>query len=170
MRKIGLVILFCIAFGSFTYAQKGSKVGHINSQELIGMMPEAKLAQDSLELFAKSLREQFDQMDAQLQKMAQEFQAADQQGMAEIVREAKLKEYADKQKGLSDFQTKANQAIAQREQELFQPIAGKAMEAIKKVAKANGYNYILDQAQGNILYNTDTDDILPLVKKELGLK
>lgn len=169
MRKTGLLIILCIALSSFAFAQKGSKIGHVNSQQLIGMMPEAKLAQDSLEMYAKSLRAQFEKMDAELQQMAKEYQEGAEQ-MADIVKEAKLNEYAAKQKGLTDFQTKANQAIAKREQELFAPIANKAMEAIKKVAKANGYNYILDQAQGNLLYDSESDNILPLVKKELGLQ
>lgn len=167
MKKTGLLVIVFVAVSMFAFGQKGSKVGHINSQELITAMPAAKVAQDSLELFAKSLREQFDKMDKELQAMAQEFQDQ-QKTMSELVRETKLSEYADKQKRLSDFQTKANQAIAQKEQELFKPIADKAMKAIEKVAKANGYNYILDQAQGGILYQSG-DDLLPLVKKELGL-
>lgn len=168
MKKTGLLVIVFVAASMFAFAQKGSKVGHINSQELITAMPAAKAAQDSLELFAKSLRSQFEKMDQELQAMAQEFQEQ-QKTMSELVRETKLSEYADKQKRLSDFQTKANQAIAQKEQELFKPIADKAMAAIEKVAKANAYNYILDQAQGGILYQSG-DDLLPLVKKELGIK
>lgn len=169
MKKTGLLVVLFVAVSSFAFAQKGSKVGHINSQVLITSMPAAKVAQDSLELFGKSLKAQFEKMDAELQQMAQEFQEQ-QKSMSELVRETKLSEYSDKQKRLSDFQTKANQAIAQREQELFKPIADKAMAAIEKVAKANGYNYVFDQAQGGILYQSGGDDLLPLVKKELGLK
>jgi len=170
MKRTGLLLIVFVAFSTIgAYAQKASKVGHINSQTLINAMPESKVAQDSLDAFAKDLKAQFDKMDAELQSMAKEYN--DQQAtMSDLVRETKLSEYSDKQKRLSDFQTKANQAINKRQQELFQPIADKAMKAIEKVAKANGYNYILDQAQGGILFNDGGNDILPAVKKELGIQ
>jgi Skp family chaperone for outer membrane proteins len=37
------------------------------------------------------------------------------------------------------------------------------------VAKEKGYDYILDTGLGMVLYASDSEDILPLVKKKLGL-
>jgi outer membrane protein len=43
------------------------------------------------------------------------------------------------------------------------------MEAIKTVGKENGFTYIHDQAA--LLYAADnSEDILPLVKKKLGIQ
>ncbi|MFC2096669.1 OmpH family outer membrane protein [Bacteroidota bacterium] len=47
----------------------------------------------------------------------------------------------------------------------------KAQAAIEKVAKANGFTYVFDLGAGGLLYFSDQSiDILPLVKKELGIE
>jgi outer membrane protein len=38
------------------------------------------------------------------------------------------------------------------------------------VAKENGYTYVFNSAEGLILVAPPSDDILPLVKKKLGIK
>src|SRR5207248_10777542 len=60
------------------------------------------------------------------------------------------------------------QMIGEKQQALLTPIRNKALENIKAVAKDNGYNYILDAA--SLIISPPGDDILPLVKKRLGLK
>ena len=42
-------------------------------------------------------------------------------------------------------------------------------EAIKQVARDGGYAYIFDTSMGATLYDEGGDDIMPLVKKKLGL-
>ena len=56
----------------------------------------------------------------------------------------------------------------EREKALLTPIIDRAKEAIRDVAKENGYTYIFDSAVGVTLYEGG-DDVLPLVKKKLGL-
>ena len=47
----------------------------------------------------------------------------------------------------------------------------KAQNAIEAVAKANGFTYIFDISAGGIVYFSDNSiDVLPLVKKELGIE
>lgn len=47
----------------------------------------------------------------------------------------------------------------------------KATNAIKEVAKENGFTYIFDMSSGAILFASETsEDILPLVKKKLGIQ
>jgi outer membrane protein len=60
------------------------------------------------------------------------------------------------------------QLMQQKTQELLAPIRSKAFETIKTVAKESGYAYVLD-AQA-ILVGPPGEDILPLVKKKLGIK
>ena len=45
----------------------------------------------------------------------------------------------------------------------------KAKKAIEDVAKENNYNYVFDSGVGVLLYQRDSDDIMPMVKKKLGL-
>jgi len=52
----------------------------------------------------------------------------------------------------------------------MKPIVDKANAAISKVAKANGFVYVFDVSTGAVAYFSDQSiDVLPLVKKELGI-
>ena len=64
----------------------------------------------------------------------------------------------------------AQKQLQQREQDLLKPIIDRAKKAISDVAAEGGYTYILDSGTAAVLYSQDSDDIMPLVKKKLGLK
>ncbi len=75
------------------------------------------------------------------------------------------------QRRVQEFQATAQQDYQQKEAEIFQPIMDKAQAAIEKVAKANGFTYVFDLGAGGVLYFSEKSiDILPLVKKELGIE
>ena len=72
---------------------------------------------------------------------------------------------------MQEFQMTAQQDYQQKEAELFQPIMDEAQNAIEKVAKANGFTYVFDLSAGGLVYfSEESVDILPLVKKELGIE
>ena len=48
-------------------------------------------------------------------------------------------------------------------------ILTKARNAIEEVAKSGNYTYIFDKSIGSILYANESENILPQVKKKLGL-
>ena len=87
--------------------------------------------------------------------------------MSDLIRQTKEADLQDKNNRIQQFQEKAVKRLQDRQEELFTPIQEKVKSAIAKVAKANGYTYIF--TAGATLYEGG-DDVLPLVKKELGLK
>jgi len=83
----------------------------------------------------------------------------------------KMECLTDLEKRISDFQTNAQNDLQKKQDELLNPIIEKAKNAINEVAKENGYTYILDSSVGGVvLYTVSNDDILPLVKKKLGIQ
>jgi len=76
------------------------------------------------------------------------------------------------QKRIQTFTAESQSDYQKRQQELFQPVLQKAQKAIQEVGKENGLLYILDSAQGLLLYLPEDEsfNILPLVKKKLGIK
>jgi outer membrane protein len=82
--------------------------------------------------------------------------------------ELKRKTASDLLVKLQGWQQTAQQMQQQKNQELLAPIQKKALDAINTVAKENGYAYIISKDQ--LLVSPPADDILPLVKKKLGLK
>lgn len=151
-------------------AQSRAKLGYIDSQKLLTMMPERAKAQKELQDFAKTLEDQLASMNSELQQKYNEYMAK-KDSMPDFLKQTKEKEIQDLQVRIQNFQASAQQELQKKEQELLQPIIDKAKNAIHKVAKAKGYSYIFDVSTGAFLYwPENSDDILPLVKKELGIE
>jgi outer membrane protein len=90
--------------------------------------------------------------------------------MSDLIKQTKTKELQDMQARIEDFRENAQKDYQDREKKLLTPIIDKAKKAIEDVAAENKYSYIFDSGVGSLLYQDASDDILPLVKKKLGLK
>ena len=158
-----------IMFGSSANAQV--KIGYINTQQLFEIMPEAKVIDSVLNDFAQKLKMQQDAMVQELNSKMSKFEADRKSGdMAQSVLEVRYGEIEDLQTRIQNFQQKAQQDLTAKQQELYKPLIDKIENAIKEVAKENGFRYVFESSTGNILYSVDEDNILPLVKKKLGIE
>jgi len=59
--------------------------------------------------------------------------------------------------------------MQEKELALLKPITEKAKAAILKVARAQGFQYVLDSTQGGGVIMADGKNLLDDVKKELGI-
>ncbi|NTW31889.1 MAG: OmpH family outer membrane protein [Bacteroidetes bacterium] len=166
--KIAAIIL--VVFGSFQVnAQGKNKLGHINSDSLLKMMPGRDSANTKIQTEVKSYESQIKTMQTELENKYTDFQT-NLSTMSDLIKQTKQTELQDLQARIEKFQTSAQEALQKKQTELLQPIINKAKKAIDDVAKENGFSYILDAAPGTILYYDGGEDILPLVKKKLGIK
>jgi outer membrane protein len=168
LKFSALIIMVCaLSFSSF--AQKKQKFGHIDSNELLKLMP----GRDSA---VAKITEYANQLDAQIKGMQSEFESkyndylANKDKMTDLIRSTKERELQDMQARIEAFQTSAEDDLQKKQTEMLQPIIDKAKAAIEKVAKDNQYTYIFDAGLGVLLFSDPTEDIMPLVKVELGLK
>ena len=168
MRKlVSVVFVALVAFSSIAFAQAPTKLGHIESQSIIALMPETKKAQDALKLEAKSLQDQLEIMQVEFNKKYQDY-IAKGDSLPDLVRKTKEGELNDLQQRTQTFQTNAQQGLQKKEQELFKPIMEKVQKAIKEVGDENGFLYIFEATQ--FLYmSPKAEDVAPLVKKKLNL-
>lgn len=155
----------------FTGGFSQTRIGHLNSDELIRSMPET----DSINKILSDLSDDYKRLGEDLEvKYNQALEAYNNQAETLKPLEKKLKEteLLDMQKRIQTFSTESQNDYQKRHQELYQPVLVKAQNAIKEVGKESGLLYILDSAQGLILYfpEDETFNILPLVKKKLGIK
>lgn len=170
MKKILIAIVACLfAFGGNAMAQKNIKLGHINSNDLMQIMPGRDSAQAILQQEVTGLEEQLKSMQSEMEKRYNDYMEK-QSGWTELIRNTKQRELQDMGTRIQEFQDNAQKQLQQREQELLKPIIDRAKKAISDVAAEGGYTYILDSGTAAVLYSQDSDDIMPLVKKKLGLK
>lgn len=170
MKKILLstVLLLVFTVTAQTFAQGRLKIGYIDSNELLQLMPERDSALIKLEAHAKTLERQLITMGTELEKKYNEFME-EQASMSELIRQTRTNELQELQNRIQSFEMSAQEDLGKQEMELLAPIVEKARKAIDKVAKDNGFTYILDVASGAVLYHEGGENILPLVKRELGL-
>jgi len=171
MKKL-IKFIFVIAFiFSITngFSQKNYKFGHINSQELIQLMPERDIASAALQEHTAQLENQLKEMNSEIEsKYTVYMQQKDT--YTDLIRQTKEKELGDLQERMQNFQMTAQQDIQNKEAELWQPIVDKANKAIDEVGKENGFTYIFDVSTGSVVYfSPESIDVMPLVKAKLGI-
>lgn len=165
MKKLFIAII-AIALTVPAVAQQ--KFGHVDSAALLELMPEKKKAETDLEAFAKEFQTALEDMAKEYEGKVQAFQA-EEKGMVATVRNTKMREIADLERRIQEFQQQAQEEIAKKEQEVLTPIIDKARKAIDEVAQEKGYTYVFDSSLGVLLYANDSEDVLADVKAKLGL-
>lgn len=170
MKKLYIIALLLCATVATLSAQTAPKLGHINSQQLMAIMPETKQKQGEFEEFAKKMEQSLEAIQVEFNQKYKVF-VDGQTSMSSVDRESKELELQSLQERIQAFQTKAQEEIANKRKALFGPVMEKAQNAIKEVGKENGFYYIFDVTVGSIIYAADdATDILPLVKAKLGIQ
>ncbi len=168
-KALILIMAGLFAFSGTAVAQKNIKLGHINSNDLMQIMPGRDSAQTTLQAEVQELEATLKSMQGEMEKRYNEYME-NQSGWTELIRNTKQREIQDMGTRIQEFQENAQKQLQQRETDLLKPIIDRAKKAIEDVAREGGYTYILDAGTAAVLYSQDSDDIMPLVKKKLGLK
>ena len=166
MKKIKILLLIICATLSLAINSQ-SKVAHINSTELVSSMPEMNEAKSELEKLAKTYENDIQTMAAELQSKVKQYDTeASTQTDEENAK--RLQEVQGMEQSIRQYQNQAQQELQKKEFDLLKPITEKAQAAIVKVAKAQGFEYVLDSTQGQGVILADGKDLLEDVKRELG--
>ena len=164
--KKSLIILAVLALFSFQ-AANAQKYGHVNSGEILEVMPGIVSLQTKLQSFQQELQGMYENMVTEFQAKKDKFDR-EVGTMSPAVRQVREKELQDLGTRIQEFQANVPEDLENKQFELAKPFQDKIQNAINKVAKSNGYSYVFDTK--TLLYYADSDDITPLVKKELGIK
>ena len=160
-----LTFVFFLLVCSLGFTQ--SKVAHIDSQSLISQMPEVKEAQAQIEKLQKTYQTEIEASMKEYQTKLQTY-SADAQNQTEVTNQARQKELQGMEQNIQQYQQTAAQDIQQKQQDLLRPLIEKARAAIQKVAKAQGFDYVIDATPGGAVILSDGKDLMADVKKELG--
>ncbi len=167
MKKVVGIIIVSVALFISGHQAWGQKFGYINRDELIKSMP----SYDSANVQIEKLRKEFETQLASMQSdLSSKTTALDEdKTISDIIRKSKEDEIKNLNVRIRLFQLKANQQLADKNNELVLPILTQADNAIKDVAKEQGFVFVMDGTQ---LFYTDEKkctNMMPLVKAKLGL-
>ena len=164
MKKLSVLFAAVMMFATVGVA-KAQKVASIDYEQVLAAMPETKKMTTDLDTFSKTKGDELQKQAEAFQKEVQQYQA-DGAKMTEAQRNAKETELQKKQQNLQALQQTAQNDLAQRRDAAVKPIIEKLNNAVTKVAKANGFEFVIDAPA--LIYKSGPD-ATPMVKKELGL-
>ena len=170
MKQKLLILSVLLISGVNMMAQGNMKFGHIDSQELIMLMPETDSANVKFEKFVTDLNDALEGMQVEYRNKLNEYNQ-NMDKWTEAVRKTKEGGINDLLNRIRNFESQSQQDVQQKRAQLFQPISEKALKAIETVGKENNFTYIFDLATSAVVYKAEnTIDVLPLVKKKLGIQ
>ena len=164
-KKLIAMLLLMAPFALFA-----QKFGHLNSADIIQVMPEYTAAQTELQNLEKQYTNELQLMESELAKKSEAYEKEKATLPANIQqrREQELQELYGK---MQQYYQTSQQELAQASQEKMAALTEKITKAIKEVGVAGGFLYIFDTASG-IPYISETlsTDVTAQVKAKLGIK
>jgi len=170
MKQLKSLLIAAVLFAGVSQtAQAQAKVAHINVNELMAAMPDMKAANVQLEKITKTYDTDYNSMVEEFRKKVDQYQK-ESSTVSEAINDTRSKEVQDMQKRIQDYQQNASKELQEKQEAIYKPIMEKSRAAIQKVAKAKGYQYVLDSTTGSGVLLADGPDLMADVKKELGFK
>ena len=166
-KKITLILM--VALLPLFAAAQTVKLGYINSQEVMMMMPEVNDVEKQLAEFNEKNMKYLQDMEKEIQDKYAKYEQ-EKDNMTEAIRKVQEEELMGLQQRLQTTYQALQQEAQKKQAELLKPLQDKLMAAIESVSKKQGLTMVYDMMSGAIVYKSETAiDITPAVKKELGI-
>lgn len=170
MKKFLIVAIAVILSAPAAFAQRYAVV---DTRYIFEKMPEYKTVQKQIDDQAAAWQKELDTKQAALDKLYNNYDAEEAM-MSEDLKKKREDELFNKEKELRDLQKKRfgfEGDLFKKRQELMEPMQKKVADAINRLAKAGGYDLILDKSEGKTIIFADpkldkSEDVL----RELRLK
>ena len=168
MKKfiIGALCAIC----GLTTANAQAKFGHVNTQEIMQVMPEYATARTEIENLAKQYEADLKSMQDEFQKKYEDYQK-NGATLPDNIKQRREQELQDMDNKIRQSYQDNQQALAKAQQEKLQTITSKILDAIKQIGQTGGYVYIMEVGAGiPYISTTLSEDVTAQVKAKLGLK
>ncbi len=166
MKKLFLALMMLLPMAAMAQA----KFGHVNTQEIIQLMPEFTTARNEIEALTKQYEADLKLMQDELQKKGEAFEK-EQASLPDNIKQRRQQELQDMYQKIQQSYQDNQQALQQAQSEKMQAITTKMLDAIKAVGTEGGFIYIMEMGSGIPFINTTlSTDVTAQVKAKLGLK
>ena len=164
--KLKTFFLIAILISNISIAQ--SKVGTVNSDYVLSIMPEGKKVVELTKVYAERLDSLFSIKVIAYQKKIEEFKSINDT----VNQDFKTKKFTELQileTEVNKSKQKGSQLMRLKENELMKPLYKKLGKAISEVSKENNYTQILTVQGNEFAYIDRNFDITDLVIAKLNI-
>ena len=166
MKQIKILFaIFLFAISFTTFAQ--SKVAHVNSAEIVALMPATIDADEEIKKAEETYQKEIEGMRQDLINKEQKY-ASEQDTVSPELNQTRMAELQDQLQRVQAYINEIQQELQRKRMELMQPISEDYTEAVNTVAERLGFDYVFENNQQVLLVAKGTD-ITEEVKKHLGL-
>ncbi|MDP4209017.1 MAG: OmpH family outer membrane protein [Bacteroidota bacterium] len=174
MRNTLKAIIVCliVVLPVSSFAQKTSKFGHVNYQEVFQLLPDMDSAQLKSQKYIKDLEGSLETMQVEYNNKLQKY-TEEKDKLSNLVKKDREDELVQMQQRIEAFKENAQSDIRQKNDALMQPILEKINKAITEVGKDGGYIYIFDISAGSTpirYFSAESQDVTDAVKQKLNIK
>ncbi len=166
MRRTVFVPLVLATFVIPGSARAQTKIGYVNSQEIMAAAPGAKQAQAEFDKDMQGYQDSITKLQNELQTMQNQLQQQELTLSPEAKKNRQAEIQAKQQEYQQRYQDLQNEA-SQRRQQLMQPIVSKVDSIIEQIRRQGHYAMILDVTSGSILAADTTLDLTQEVIQRL---
>jgi len=164
MKHLLLSLLFVFSAVS---AQE-SKVGTIDIDYILSLMPELVGVQEQVKAYQTELSDGYSEKLAQYEKALKDYR--DNESLLTLMqKKTKEDSLVVMQNELGQYQQNGNQLLALRQEDFMQPLYTKVGQSLERVAEAGGYTQVLLR-DNNVVYIDNRFDLTLAVLKELGIE
>ena len=160
-----LLVLFCLT-GMLAKGQ--TKVGTVDSELIVGLMPEMDKVVSMLGQYAKRLDSSYQQKVKEYQGKVAAYQKL--KGVSDEYKKIKVQEIGELEKGLQQSQQNGSQLVQLKRNELMRPLYKKISNIIAEIAKAEGYTQILTTSGNEFAFVDPKYDLTEKIMNRLGIK
>lgn len=148
------------------------KFGHLNSGNLLSLLPEAQKADEQLVALQETLLKDYDTKLKDFRARGSKFMQDAQSGaLSQVQIQEQQTKLEAEQQALAQEEQSIIAQVQKKRQELLEPILTRVDEVIQVIGKEGNYTMIFDTSKINaILFVEEADDLMPLVKERLGIK
>lgn len=166
------LFLMVLAMMSISLSAQRLSLAYIDTDFILGRMPEYKSAQQQLDDAAAAWEGEALKLETNLNQLQKNF-SAEEILLTTDQRNQKKASINEQEKALIKFREEkfgTNGDLFKKREQLIKPIQDKMFNAVQKVAKKEGFDFIFDKASGvQMLYANPKYDKTYEVMEELGI-
>jgi len=164
--KLKITLLLIAFISTISIAQ--TKVGTIDNDYIISIMPEAKIVVEKTQAYGAKLDSSFTLKVNDFKTKVDDYKVKEKD-MGVLEKKTIQKELATLEQDIKQYQKNGNTLMGLKKDELMRPLYNKLNAAIAAISKENGYTQVFTLAGNQFAYLDSKFDITDLVIKKLGI-
>ncbi|HAX15512.1 MAG TPA: hypothetical protein DIV44_06465 [Leeuwenhoekiella sp.] len=161
-------LAFLLAFFIATTLSAQGTVAHINMEEVINLMPQTSEAEAELNRLRQAYQRDFETSYREYQAKFVKYED-EASTLSPAENEKRKSDLELIERNLAQTQQNIEKQIAEKRKLLFEPVKQQARELVTKVADNLGFLYVLDSSKDAGLVMAKGKDLMPEVKRTLGM-